>query len=277
MCCWQPCWGSEGSNLLKPLFPGRGGLACWHLAVRRWQGTSWVCRKHVIFVCLLIPSARCGCIIQDCGCYGGGCSGSERGGVEATVREHGVHAPPQQPQCAPKKAGQWAAVAGGHRFACTYGLNSDGDGDGDWPRAIRRASAFYLVPQYQVRLLIHSRGAAGFRVATRCRCAVCASALNCWKIFAMQDEFHSTAQARAWADGDFRCGPRPWPRRSGPLGPLEPGARSQRGAGGGCARALAVYKPPPPPKKQWPILKLVHKVQRIADRRSSIKRAKRGD
>jgi hypothetical protein len=46
----------------------------------------------------------------------------------------------------------------------------------------------------------------------------------------------------------LRCGPRPWPRRSGPLGPLEPGARSQRGGvGGGCALALAaVYKPPPP-------------------------------
>jgi hypothetical protein len=47
-----------------------------------------------------------------------------------------------------------------------------------------------------------------------------------------QDEFHSAAQARAWADGDFDA--------DHGLGPLEPGARSQRGGGGGgCARALA--------------------------------------
>jgi hypothetical protein len=41
----------------------------------------------------------------------------------------------------------------------------------------------------------------------------------------------------------LRCGPRLWPRRSGPLGSLEPGARPQRGGGGGCARALAVCQP----------------------------------
>jgi hypothetical protein len=57
-----------------------------------------------------------------------------------------------------------------------------------------------------------------------------------------QDEFHSAAQARAWADGDFDadhgfvCF-----RRRGPPGSLEPGARPNRGGGGGCARALAVY------------------------------------
>jgi hypothetical protein len=42
----------------------------------------------------------------------------------------------------------------------------------------------------------------------------------------------------------LRCGPRLWPRRSGPLGPLEPGARPQGGGGGGCARALAAYGGP---------------------------------
>jgi hypothetical protein len=55
-----------------------------------------------------------------------------------------------------------------------------------------------------------------------------------------QDEFHSAAQARAWADGDFRCGPRLCFRRRGPPGQLEPDARPNRGGGGGCARAHAV-------------------------------------
>jgi hypothetical protein len=32
-------------------------------------------------------------------------------------------------------------------------------------------------------------------------------------------------------------------------GALEPGAQPNRGGGGGCARALAVYKPPPLKKK----------------------------
>jgi hypothetical protein len=66
-----------------------------------------------------------------------------------------------------------------------------------------------------------------------------------------QDELHSAAQARAWADGDFDAdhgfafdGVR------GPPGALEPGARPHRGGGSGCARALAVYKPPPPQKKK---------------------------
>jgi hypothetical protein len=51
-----------------------------------------------------------------------------------------------------------------------------------------------------------------------------------------QDEFHSAAQARAWADGDFDAD----------HGFAFDGARPNRGGGGGCARALAVYKPPPP-------------------------------
>ena len=62
----------------------------------------------------------------------------------------------------------------------------------------------------------------------------------------------STAQPRRGRVGGrrLRCGPRLWPRREwaarGPLvGPLEPGARSHRGGGGGCALALAVYEPPP--------------------------------
>jgi hypothetical protein len=61
-----------------------------------------------------------------------------------------------------------------------------------------------------------------------------------------QDKLHSAAQGRAWADGDFDA--------DHGLGldgvgrsALEPDARYQRGAGGGCALALAVYKPPPPP------------------------------
>jgi hypothetical protein len=37
--------------------------------------------------------------------------------------------------------------------------------------------------------------------------------------------------------------------KKSPPGPLEPGARPNRGGGGGCARALAVYKPPPKTKK----------------------------
>jgi hypothetical protein len=37
-------------------------------------------------------------------------------------------------------------------------------------------------------------------------------------------------------------GPRLCFRRRGPLGSLEPGARTQGGGGGGCARALAVFK-----------------------------------
>jgi hypothetical protein len=63
-----------------------------------------------------------------------------------------------------------------------------------------------------------------------------------------QDEFHSAAQARAWADGDFgadrRVVPRLCFRRRGSPGPLGPGARPNRGGGGGCARALAVLLPP---------------------------------
>jgi hypothetical protein len=53
----------------------------------------------------------------------------------------------------------------------------------------------------------------------------------------------------------LRCRPRLWPRRSGSLGPLEPGTRSQRGgAGCGCGGclALAVYGPPPPPSTPHP-------------------------
>jgi hypothetical protein len=42
----------------------------------------------------------------------------------------------------------------------------------------------------------------------------------------------------------LRCGPRLCFRRRGPLGPFEPGARPQRGGGGGCARGLAVYERP---------------------------------
>jgi hypothetical protein len=62
-----------------------------------------------------------------------------------------------------------------------------------------------------------------------------------------QGEFHRQRSPGKGVGGRrLRCGPRLWPRRSGPLGPLEPGARSQRGGCGGCARALAVYKPPPP-------------------------------
>ena len=34
------------------------------------------------------------------------------------------------------------------------------------------------------------------------------------------------------------------------LGPLEAGARPQRGGGGGCARTLAVYKPPQKKKRK---------------------------
>jgi hypothetical protein len=81
-----------------------------------------------------------------------------------------------------------------------------------------------------------------------------------------QGGFHSPAccpGTRAWADGDFL-----WPRRSGPLGPLEPGARPQRGGrgrGGCCARALAEYSKPPPPKnKQTPSLQRA-KVCSLAD------------
>jgi hypothetical protein len=60
---------------------------------------------------------------------------------------------------------------------------------------------------------------------------------------AQDEQLHSAAQERAWGGGDFDgCGPRLWARRSGPLGSLEPGARPQRGGGGVCARALAVYK-----------------------------------
>jgi hypothetical protein len=50
-------------------------------------------------------------------------------------------------------------------------------------------------------------------------------------------ELHSAAQAGVWADGDFDAD----------HGfSLEPGTRPHRGGGGGCARALAVYKQPPP-------------------------------
>jgi hypothetical protein len=57
-----------------------------------------------------------------------------------------------------------------------------------------------------------------------------------------QDEFHSAAQARAWADGDFDA--------DHGFAFDGVGARPNRGGGGGCARAIAVYKPPPPPKKK---------------------------
>jgi hypothetical protein len=50
----------------------------------------------------------------------------------------------------------------------------------------------------------------------------------------------------------LRCGPRLCFRRRGPPGALEPGARPNRGGDGGCARALAVYKPPPPKKSSFP-------------------------
>jgi hypothetical protein len=65
-----------------------------------------------------------------------------------------------------------------------------------------------------------------------------------------QDELHSAAQGGKGVGGRrLRCGPWLWPRRSGPLGTLEPGARPQRG-GGGCARVRAplLCKSPPPPK-----------------------------
>jgi hypothetical protein len=52
-----------------------------------------------------------------------------------------------------------------------------------------------------------------------------------------QGEFHSAAQARAWADGDFGTD----------HGLAFDGVRPHRGGGGGCARALAVHTPPPPP------------------------------
>jgi hypothetical protein len=62
--------------------------------------------------------------------------------------------------------------------------------------------------------------------------------------------FHSAAQARAWADGDFDADHGlAFATRDGaraPPGSLEPGVRPNRGGGGGCTRALAVYKPPPP-------------------------------
>jgi hypothetical protein len=59
-----------------------------------------------------------------------------------------------------------------------------------------------------------------------------------------QDELHSAAQARAWADvatSSVRTTAllsTAWVARL----ILEPGVRPQRGGGGGCARALAVYR-----------------------------------
>jgi hypothetical protein len=54
----------------------------------------------------------------------------------------------------------------------------------------------------------------------------------------------------AWADGDFDADHGlAFDGVGGPLGSLEPGARPQRGGGGGCARALAVYGPPSPKRK----------------------------
>jgi hypothetical protein len=52
-----------------------------------------------------------------------------------------------------------------------------------------------------------------------------------------QDEFHSAAQARSWADGDFDA--------DHGLAFDGVGARPHRGGGGGCARALAVYTSSP--------------------------------
>jgi hypothetical protein len=76
-----------------------------------------------------------------------------------------------------------------------------------------------------------------------------------------QDELHSAAQARAWADGDFDADHGcafDGVGRQQPPGSLEPGARPNRGGGGGCARALAVYKPPPPKQREkYPLERLV--------------------
>jgi hypothetical protein len=66
-----------------------------------------------------------------------------------------------------------------------------------------------------------------------------------------QGDFHSAAQARAWADGDFDADLGfAFGGVAGPPGALEPGARPHRGRSGGYARALAGYNKPPPPQKK---------------------------
>jgi hypothetical protein len=54
-------------------------------------------------------------------------------------------------------------------------------------------------------------------------------------------EFHSAAQPRAWADGDFDADHGYCFLWCGPRGSFEPGARPRRGGGCGFSRALAAH------------------------------------